>query len=54
MKHSGGIPKPKKDKMFERADALLKAIKFAREQANEAEALPQIVGQKIFDYLFSD
>ena len=54
VKHNGGIPKPRKDKMFERADALLKAIKFAREEANEAEALPQVVGQKIFDYLFSD
>lgn len=54
VKHSAGIPKTRKEVIVERADELIKAVKFAREEANGIEAEQKHVGQKIFDYLLRD
>jgi len=54
VKHSGAIPTPRKQQLLERLDALLKAIKFAREEANAAEAPDQKVGDALFGYLLRD
>lgn len=54
VKQSGGIPKTRKERIGERVDVLIKAVKFAREEANGVEAERRLVGQKIFDYLLTD
>ena len=51
VKHSGAIPAPRKQTLLERADRLLKAVRFAREKANAAEATEQKVGEAVFSYL---
>lgn len=51
VKHSGALPIPRKALLLERLEALSKAVKFAREQANAADAPEQNVGRKIFEYL---
>ena len=53
VKHSGAIPKPERDALLERAESLLNAVKYAREEANQADAPPVKVGDAIFGYLFS-
>jgi hypothetical protein len=52
VKHSGAMPKPDKEALIARIDTLLRAVKFARENANMAdeEPVPQ-VGDAIFGYL---
>jgi hypothetical protein len=54
IKHSGAIPRPKKLTILERIEKLAKAVKFAREQANAAEAEQKEVGKEVFDYLFEE
>ena len=54
VKHSAGIPKMRKEAIVERVDALIKAVKFAREEANGIEVERRLIGQKIFDYLLRD
>lgn len=51
IKHSGALPLPRKQQLLERIENLSKAVKFAREQANSANADNQEIGRKIFDYL---
>lgn len=51
VKHSGALPVPRKAKLLERLDALSKAVKYAREQANASDAPNQEVGKKLFEYL---
>ena len=52
VKHSGAIPKPQREAMVARIDALLQAVKIAREQANSTEELATSnVGSAIFNYL---
>ncbi len=51
VQHSGAIPASSKKKMQKRLVALIKAIKFARENANEADAEKRDVGKAIFNYL---
>jgi hypothetical protein len=53
IKHSGALPTPRKQLLLERIEKLSKAVKFAREQANAAEAEQQRIGKAIFDYLLS-
>lgn len=53
VKHSGALPAPRKQALLERIEALSKAVKYAREQANAAEAENQKIGKAIFDYLLS-
>lgn len=52
VKHSGAIPAPRKKQILERIEEFSKAVKVAREKANNTEAIKQSVGKEIFDYLF--
>lgn len=54
IKHSGGVPKTRKDKIVARVEALIKAVKFAREEANGTDAERRVVGENVFDYLLTD
>lgn len=51
IEHSGAIPKPEKLAMLERVELLIKAVKFAREEANGIDAERHEIGDKIFEYL---
>lgn len=53
IKFSGAIPKPKREKMLEKVDKLIKAVKTAREEANSID-LPVKkvhVAEEIFSFL---
>ena len=52
VKMSGAIPAPKKKAILARIEKLSNAVKFAREQANSAEAEKKNLGKDVFDYLF--
>ena len=54
VKMSGAIPKPRKKAILARIEKLSNAVKFAREQANAAEAEQKKLGKDVFDYLFQD
>ena len=51
--HSGAMPNPRKKVLQKRLQALIKAVKFARESANEAEAPKKSIGGAVFAYLLS-
>ncbi len=51
VKQSGALPLPRKRELLERLESLSQAVKFAREQANDAEATEQKIGGAIFAYL---
>lgn len=54
-KISGALPKPRKERILARLDALLIAVKTARQEANDVEIPePNHIGNRIFDYLFTD
>lgn len=53
IKHSGALTAPRKKELQKRVRELVKAVKFAREAANETEAPKKEVGEKIFGYLFA-
>ena len=38
VRHSGAMPKPEKDKILDRVEKLIIAVKEAREKANDADA----------------
>jgi len=48
---SGAIAKTAKLEIAERVEALIKAVKFAREEANGVDAVRGDVGEKIFNYI---
>ena len=50
---SGAIPSPRKKAILEKVEGFSKAVKFAREQANGAEAASIKVGEKIFKFLLA-
>lgn len=50
--YSGAMTVDDRDKIISRVDTLLKAVKFAREQANSVDAPKQEVGEAVFNYLF--
>lgn len=52
IKYSGAIAAPRKKQLLARIEKLSNAVKFAREQANAAEAPDQKVGKEVFDFLF--
>lgn len=52
IKYSGALPAKRANAILERVDTLIKAVKFAREEANGTEAKDQRVGGAIFGYLF--
>ena len=53
IKYSGAIPAPRKKQLLGRIEKLSNAVKFAREQANAAEAPDKKVGKEVLDYLFA-
>lgn len=53
VKQSGALPAPRKKLLLERIEKLMKAVKFAREEANSAEVKSLQVGKAIFSYIFS-
>lgn len=53
IKQSGALPIPRKEELLERVEKLIRAIKFAREEANGAQvAKTPAVGDAVFGYLF--
>lgn len=54
VKQSGAMPKPEKQALLERIEKMIRAIKEAREAANNMEEDPNTpaVGPAVFEYLF--
>lgn len=52
-KFSGALPETRRRELLDRVDALILAVKEAREAANSEVADDQHVAKKIFDYLFA-
>lgn len=52
-KFSGAIPASRKTELMERVEALIQAVKIAREAANDTEVTDLKVGEAVFDYLFA-
>ncbi|MEV4411276.1 hypothetical protein [Catellatospora sp. NPDC049609] len=53
VKFSGALPAKRVSTLLERVEKLQQAVKFAREEANNAEAVDKRVGDKVFGYLFA-
>lgn len=53
VKHSGALPAPRKATLLDRVDKLLKAVKMAREKANDRECERVEVGTRLFNWLLS-
>lgn len=51
VKFSGALPAPRKASLLERVEKLSQAVKFAREQANGVEAVPQNVAGQLLAYV---
>lgn len=49
---SAAIPVPEQQKILDRVDALIKAVKLAREEANSATVDEVKIGEKFFTYIF--
>lgn len=54
VKYSGAMPASRVSTLLNRVRKLQEAVKFAREEANSLEVENQTVGEKVFEYLFSD
>lgn len=52
VKFSGALPAQRVNELRARVDKLADAVRFARENANEAEVVDQKAGEKVFGYLF--
>ncbi|MER7790777.1 hypothetical protein [Streptomyces sp. NPDC097640] len=52
VKFSGALPARRVNELLDRVEKLQQAVKFAREEANGAEATDQRVGDVVFGYLF--
>jgi hypothetical protein len=53
VSHSGALPVPRKEAILERVDKLIKAVKVAREDANDQETSEYQVGDAVFGYLLA-
>ncbi|ONI79315.1 hypothetical protein ALI144C_26195 [Actinosynnema sp. ALI-1.44] len=53
VKFSGAMPAKRINELVERVEKLQQAVKFAREEANNAEITQRKVGTKVFGYLFA-
>jgi hypothetical protein len=54
VKFSGALPARRVNELLARVERLQEAVKFAREEANNAEVDEQKVGERLFDYLFAE
>lgn len=52
VKFSGALPQTRVEELTERVDSLIKAVKFAREEANNTEVDDTKAAKAVFDYLF--
>ena len=52
VKFSGSLPAKRVSELLDRVEKLQQAVKFAREEANNTEAVDRKVGDKVFGYLF--
>ena len=52
VKFSGSLPAQRINELLQRVEKLQQAVKFAREEANNAEVEQQEVGERIFQYIF--
>lgn len=52
VRQSGATVESRKRAILKKIETLIKAVKFAREEANEAEAAQQSIGDTVFQYLF--
>lgn len=52
VKHSGALPLPRKQQLMDRVDRLTRAVKVAREAANDTVIPEKKVGEAFFGYLF--
>lgn len=50
---SGAIPSSRRAELLERVEKLQSAVKYAREEANNAEVTDAKIGERIFGYLFA-
>ena len=51
VKFSGALPAKRVNELLERVEKLQEAVKFAREEANNAETSDQKVGDAVFKFL---
>lgn len=54
IRTSGGLPVTRKMELLRRVQALQRAVKFAREEANMIEVTDQEVGGPLFDFLLAE
>ena len=54
IKFSGALPARRVNDILMRVERLQEAVKFAREEANNIEAEDHKVGEKVFQYIFSE
>ncbi|MFD3163421.1 hypothetical protein [Herpetosiphon sp. NSE202] len=54
IKFSGALPARRVNELLERISKLQQAVKFAREEANNTEAVEQKVGERFLSYLFGE
>jgi hypothetical protein len=52
VKFSGALPARRVSELLDRVEKLQQAVKFAREEANNAEVIDQKIGDKVFQFLF--
>jgi hypothetical protein len=52
LKFSGALPAQRVNELLNRVEKLQEAVKFAREEANNAEVTEQKLGARVFEYLF--
>jgi hypothetical protein len=50
---SGALSVPRKELLLSRIDTLIRAVKFAREAANDQEVEERPIGARVFGYLFA-
>jgi len=53
VKFSGALPQTRVDTLTERVDALIRAVKFAREEANNTDVDDTKAAKAVFDYLLA-
>jgi hypothetical protein len=53
VKFSGALPRHRLNQMTDRVDTLLRAVKFAREEANSITVDSKVVGAKVLDFVFA-
>jgi hypothetical protein len=52
VKFSGALPAKRVSELLDRVERLQQAVKYAREEANNTEAVDQKAGEKVFQFLF--